>query len=91
MTKQDLIDKMAEKAAISKKAAEDAMESLLESITKTLQGGDKVAITGFGVFSVSQRKARTGVNPQRPTEKIQIPAVKVPKFKAGKTLKDAIK
>lgn len=91
MTKQDLIDKMAEKAAISKKAAEDAMESLLESITKTLQGGDKVAITGFGVFSVSQRKARTGVNPQKPTEKIQIPAVKVPKFKAGKTLKDAIK
>ncbi len=91
MTKQDLIDKMAEKAAISKKAAEDAMESLLENITKALQGGDKVAITGFGVFSVSQRKARTGVNPQRPTEKIQIPAVKVPKFKAGKTLKDAIK
>ncbi len=91
MTKQDLIDKMAEKAAISKKAAEDAMESLMENITKALQSGDKVAITGFGVFSVSQRKARTGVNPQKPTEKIQIPAVKVPKFKAGKTLKDAIK
>lgn len=91
MTKQDLIDKMAEKAAISKKAAEDAMDSMLENITKALQGGDKVAITGFGVFSVSQRKARTGVNPQKPTEKIQIPAVKVPKFKAGKTLKDAIK
>ncbi len=91
MTKQDLIDKMAEKAAISKKAAEDAMDSMIENITKALQGGDKVAITGFGVFSVSQRKARTGVNPQKPTEKIQIPAVKVPKFKAGKTLKDAIK
>ena len=86
MTKQDLIDKMAEKAAISKKAAEDAMDSMIENITKALQGGDKVAITGFGVFSVSQRKARTGVNPQKPTEKIQIPAVKVPKFKAGKTL-----
>ncbi len=91
MTKQDLIDKMAEKAAISKKAAEDAMDSLIENITKALQGGDKVAITGFGIFSVSQRKARIGVNPQKPTEKIQIPAVKVPKFKAGKTLKDAIK
>ena len=67
------------------------MDSMIENITKALQGGDKVAITGFGVFSVSQRKARTGVNPQKPTEKIQIPAVKVPKFKAGKTLKDAIK
>ena len=91
MTKQDLIDKMAEKAAISKKAAEDAMDSLIENITKALQGGDKVAITGFGIFSVSQRKARIGVNPQKPTEKIQIPAVNVPKFKAGKTLQDAIK
>ncbi|MFC1618170.1 HU family DNA-binding protein [Patescibacteria group bacterium] len=91
MTKQELIDKMAEGAEVSKKEAEDALNAFVDAITKALQADDKVAVTGFGTFSVSQRKARTGVNPQNPTEKIQIPAVKVPKFKAGKTLKDAIK
>ncbi len=91
MTKQGLIDKLAEGADLSKKQAEEALSAFVGAITKALQADDKVAITGFGTFSVSQRKARTGVNPQNPTEKIQIPAVKVPKFKAGKTLKDAIK
>ncbi len=91
MTKQDVIDKMAESAGVSKKAAEDALDAFVGTVTKALQGGDKVAVTGFGTFSVSHRKARTGVNPQNPSQKIQIPAVKVPKFKAGKTLKDAIK
>lgn len=91
MTKQEVINAMSEKAGISKKSAEDALEAFVDTITKALQGGQKVAITGFGTYSVSDRKARTGVNPQNPTEKIQIPAVKVPKFKAGKTLKDAVK
>ena len=53
--------------------------------------GEEVVLTGFGAFSVKQRAARTGVNPQNPSEKIQIPAVKVPKFKSGKALKDALK
>ena len=91
MTKQDVVDKMAESAGISKKQAEDALNAFVETITKALQAGDKVAVTGFGTFSISDRKARTGVNPQNPSQKIQIPAVKVPKFKAGKTLKDAVK
>jgi DNA-binding protein HU-beta len=56
-----------------------------------LKKGDEVVLTGFGAFSVKMRAARTGVNPQKPSEKIQIPAVKVPKFKAGKALKDELK
>ena len=57
----------------------------------SLKKGEEVVLTGFGAFSVKARAARTGVNPQNPTEKIQIPTVKVPKFKAGKSLKDALK
>lgn len=91
MTKQDVVDKISEGAELSKKQGEDALNTFVDTITKALQAGDKVAVTGFGTFSISHRKARTGVNPQNPTEKIQIPAVKVPKFKAGKTLKDAVK
>ncbi|HLA26056.1 MAG TPA: HU family DNA-binding protein, partial [Patescibacteria group bacterium] len=60
-------------------------------ITSTIKSGGEVTITGFGTFSSKRREARMGVNPQKPQEKIQIPAVTVPKFKAGKTLKDALK
>lgn len=67
------------------------INALLEIITQTLKSGGEVVLTGFGAFSVKTRAARTGVNPQKPTEKINIPAVKVPKFKAGKALKDELK
>jgi len=60
-------------------------------ITKSLKRGEEVALTGFGTFSISQRKARTGINPRNPSQKIQIPAMKAPKFKAGKPLKEAVK
>jgi len=91
MTKDELVDAVAAKTGISKKDTEAVVNSVLDTITKTLIEGGKVALTGFGTFSVSRREARMGVNPQKPGEKIQIPAMNVPKFKSGKSLKDAVK
>ena len=91
INKDTLIELMAQAAGISKKDAESALIAFVDEVTKALTQGDKVTITGFGTFSVSERAPREGVNPQNPSEKIQIPAVKVPKFKAGKSLKDAVK
>jgi len=90
MTKDQLIEAVAAKVGISKKQGEEMMEAVLDSITKALQKGDKVVLTGFGAFVVSHRKARAGVNPKTGA-KIQIPAMKVPKFKAGKALKEAVR
>ena len=91
MNKSDLAGAIAESADVSKKVALDMLEAFESIVTKTLVEGGDVTLTGFGTFSTSERKGRMGVNPQNPSEKIQIPAVTVPKFKAGKTLKDAIK
>lgn len=91
MTKDELVDAVAAKTSYSKKEVEGVINTAIETITKTLTEGGKVALTGFGTFTVSKREARTGVNPQHPEQKIQIPAMKVPKFKAGKSLKDAIR
>jgi DNA-binding protein HU-beta len=89
MTKQELVSKMAEDAGISKKAAEDALNSFIDAVKGSLGKGDGVSLVGFGTFGVSQRSARTGRNPQTGAE-IKIPARKVPTFKAGKGLKDAV-
>ena len=89
MNKADLIDKMASDADITKTAAATALDSLLNSITSTLRQGAKVTLVGFGTFGVSHRKARTGRNPQTGAT-IQIGAKNVPKFSAGKALKDAV-
>ncbi|MFH1789763.1 MAG: HU family DNA-binding protein [bacterium] len=91
MNKAQLAQALADKVGSSKKEAEDMLNALLELITSTLKAGDEVVLTGFGAFSSKRRAARTGVNPQNPTQKIQIAAVTVPKFKAGKALKDALK
>ena len=91
MSKQDLINAIASAAGITKRAAADALETLLGTITNELRKGRPVTITGFGTFRVSQRAARMGVNPRNPSQKISIPAMKVPAFKAGKSLKDAIR
>ena len=91
MTKDELIDSVSAKTDSSKKDTERVINAVLETITKTLVDGDKVTFTGFGTFSVSRREARTGVNPQHPEQKIQIPAMNVPKFKSGKSLKDAVR
>jgi len=90
MNKAELVANIAEKVDATKKQAEEMVECLTDTVTKTLKKGEEVVLTGFGTFSAKQRAARQGVNP-RTGEKIQIPAVTVPKFKAGKALKDALK
>jgi DNA-binding protein HU-beta len=90
MTKADLIDKMAKDAGITKAAAGEALDSVIDGIVKAVKKGGKVALVGFGTFSVSKRKARTGRNPQTGAT-MKIPARKVPKFSAGKAFKDAVK
>ena len=90
MTKQDLVAGAAQSAGVTKKAAGEVLEAMLGLITKSLKKGESVTITGFGTFRVSERAARTGVNP-RTMEKIKIPAMKLPVFKAGKSLKDSVR
>ncbi len=89
MNKAELISATAEKAGMSKKDSEKVINALIETITDTMKKGDKVQLVGFGVFEVKNRPARTGRNP-RTKEQIEIPASKIPLFKAGKALKDAI-
>ena len=90
MTKSELIDAVAKKTGLSKTDASKALAATLESVTEALKTGDKVALIGFGTFSVSLRAARTGKNPQT-GEPLAIPASKAAKFKVGKQLKDAVK
>jgi DNA-binding protein HU-beta len=91
MNKATLAEVLAERTGIQKKLAEDIVEAFADIITEALQRGDEVTIAGFGTFSAKFRHARNGVNPQNPSEPMQIPAVTVPKFKAGKNLKEALK
>jgi DNA-binding protein HU-beta len=91
MNKAELINQIAERVGVTKKQAEDMVQGFTEIVTKTLVGGGEVTIAGFGTFSAKKRAGRIGVNPQNPSEKIQIPPVTVPKFKAGKALKDSLK
>jgi len=89
MNKAELINAVAVSADISKKEAEAVISATLAAITDALKEGDKVQLVGFGSFEVKKRNARTGRNPKT-KEAIEIPASKVPVFKAGKALKDAI-
>lgn len=88
--KADLIDGVAAKSGLTKKDATAAVEALFEVVTETLAEGERVQVIGFGSFEVRERAARKGRNPQTGDE-IEIPATKVPAFKAGKGLKDAVK
>lgn len=88
--KSDLVDIVAEKTGFTKKDAGIALEAILEAVTVSLKRGAKVQLTGFGSFEVRKRQARKGMN-LRTKETIDIPASKVPAFKAGKSLKDTIK
>ena len=90
MTKTELIAIIAKEAELSKKDAEKALAATLDGIKKALKKGDKVQFVGFGTFEVRKRNARTGRNPQTGAE-IKIKGSKVPAFKAGKALKDAVK
>ena len=89
MTKTDLIIAVAEKSGLKRKEAELAVNAVLETVVETLVEGDRVSLVGFGTFEVRDRSARTGVNPKT-GEAIEIAACKVPAFKAGKSLKDAV-
>jgi DNA-binding protein HU-beta len=88
MTKQDLIEKMAAASGCTKACAGKALDGAIEAVTKAVKKGDKVSLVGFGAFSLSKRKARTGRNP-RTGASIKIVAKKSPKFSAGKAFKDA--
>ncbi len=89
MNKAELITSVAEQAAISKKDAEKAINAVIDTISNAMAEGEKIQLVGFGTFEVRAREARTGKNP-RTGEAIQIAASKVPAFKAGKALKDAV-
>lgn len=91
MNKAALIERLAAEANASKKEAESMLDALVEVIISELKVGNEVTITGFGTFMAKTRHARKGVNPQNPSESIEIPEVTVAKFKTGKTLKDALK
>ena len=91
MNKAQLIETVAIKAGISKKETEDVLQAFEDLVIERLRGGKELTLTGFGTFSARERHARMGVNPRNPQERIEIPKVVVPKFKAGKTLKDALK
>jgi DNA-binding protein HU-beta len=90
MTKAELIERISTKAKISKRAANIALNTFTDTVTSSLKKGERVALVGFGTFSVSKRKPRTARNP-RTGETIQVPAKRAPKFKAGRELKQAVK
>ncbi len=90
MNKTELIDQIAESADITKKEAGDALQAFMTTVTETMQKGDKLSLIGFGTFSVSQRPARTGRNPQTGKE-MKIAAKNVVKFKVGSKLAQAVK
>jgi len=89
MTKADLISAVAHKAGLSKKDSEKAVTAFIDSVTEALVADEKISLVGFGTFEVKSRAARKGINP-RTKEEITIAASKLPSFKAGKALKDAV-
>ena len=89
MNKNELISAIAERSGLSKKDSEKALTATIDAITCALKDGNKIQLVGFGIFDVKDRAARTGHNPKT-KEPIQIPATRVPQFKAGKALKDAV-
>jgi DNA-binding protein HU-beta len=91
VTKQEFIDQVASRSGLSKRDAGKAVDAFLDSITDSLRRGDEVSFTGFGKFSTQHRAARMGVNPRNPSQKVTIPAARVPKFSAGSTLKTAVR
>ena len=90
MNKAELVSAIATDAGVSKSVASKVLDSMINNVTESLKKGDKVTLVGFGTFSVTKRKARTGRNPQT-GEEIKIPAKKVAKFRAGAKLAEAVK
>jgi DNA-binding protein HU-beta len=90
VTKQEFVDSQAERCQLSKAAAGRTLDVILDSLTEAMTDGEEVRFTGFGTFSSQRRRAREGINPQDPTQKIRIRAAHVPKFKPGASLRAAI-
>jgi len=91
INKDQLLEKISQRANLSKKEVEDVIDAFEAVVIDAMKQGKEAVLTGFGSFLSRTRESRMGVNPQKPTERIKIPTVIVPKFKAGKTLKDALK
>ena len=91
MTKQEFVAEVARRSQLTSRDAGKAVEAFLDTITDTLKRGGEINFTGFGKFTTQERAARTGVNPRDPSQKVEIPAARVPKFSAGSALKSAVK
>ena len=91
MTKQEFVDAVAQRSGLAKREAAQAVDAVLDTITDALRRRDQINFTGFGKFATSERKARMGVNPRNPSEKVHIPAATVPKFTAGSSLKQTVR
>jgi len=89
MNKKEMIERLAQKTGMTKADSQKALEGVLDVVFEELRSGNSISLTGFGTFTVAERKPRTGRNPQTGAE-INIPAAKVPKFKPGKKLKEAV-
>lgn len=91
MTKQEFVAEVARRSQLTSRDAGKAVEAFLDVVTDTLRHGGDISFTGFGKFTTQERAARTGVNPRDPSQKVEIPATRVPKFTAGSALKSAVK
>jgi DNA-binding protein HU-beta len=91
VTKQEFVDAVAQRSGLSRREAGQAVDAVLDTITDALTKRDQINFTGFGKFATSERKARMGVNPRNPGQKVHIPAATVPKFTAGSALKQAVR
>ena len=91
MNRHEFVADVSRRTGLSRTDSDRALQAVLDAITETLRSGGDVNFTGFGKFTTQERKARTGVNPRNPSEKVQIPAARVPKFAAGSALKTAVK
>jgi DNA-binding protein HU-beta len=91
VTKQEFVDRVAQRANLSRREAAEAVDAVLDSITDVLTQRGEINFTGFGKFSTQDRKERQGVNPRNPSQKVTIPAATVPKFSDGSSLKTAVK
>jgi DNA-binding protein HU-beta len=91
VTKQEFVDAVAQRSGLTRREAGQAVDAVLDTITDALVRRDSVSFTGFGKFATSDRKARMGVNPRNPGQKVHIPAATVPKFTSGSTLKQAVR
>jgi DNA-binding protein HU-beta len=91
LTKPEFIARVAQKSGLTSRDAGKAVDAILDSVTDALRAGEEVSFIGFGKFSTQQRAERQGVNPRNPSERVTIPAARVPKFSAGSQLKQAVK